>query len=104
MCTRIKQNSEHSSWGTENHNPDDFFRKSPRSKTSASCYSSFVYVLPFLLPVDIHPAHHSSFVHVLPFLLPVDIQHTLCPCYCCISSSRYTSSVVTKLRHRDTTS
>ena len=41
-------------------------------------------------------------LHIKPFFLPVDIQHNQCPCRF-FNPTRDTSSVVTKLRHRDTT-
>ena len=40
-------------------------------------------------------------LHIEPFFLQVDIQHNQCPCR--FFDHRDTSSVVTKLRHRDTT-
>ena len=42
-------------------------------------------------------------LHIKPFFLPVDIQHNQCPCRFS-NPRRDTSSVVTKLRHRDSTS
>ena len=41
-------------------------------------------------------------LHIKPFFLPVDIQHNQCPCRFS-NPRRDTSSVVTKLRHRDST-
>ena len=43
-------------------------------------------------------------LHIKPFFLPVGIQHNQCPCrFFNPINRRDTSSVVTKLRHRDTT-
>ena len=41
-------------------------------------------------------------LHIKPFFLPIDIQHNQCPCRF-FNPRRDTSSVVTKLHHRDTT-
>ena len=41
-------------------------------------------------------------LHIKPFFLPVDFQHNQCPCRF-FNPRRDASSVVTKLRHRDTT-
>ena len=59
----------------------------------------------FVCTVTVRSAHQDVCVcvlHIKPFFLPVDIQHNQCPCRFS-NPRRDTSSVVTKLRHRDTT-
>ena len=99
LCPTNPQAIQKDPYGPGNLRQRAAFQK-PRhlSRTRIRVRDKSIYIIPTAAVCT----RYVCVLHTNPFFLPVDNQHNQCPCRL-FNPRRDTSSLVTKLRHRDTT-